>query len=767
MDMKQLVRISLLFIFLSSFGKLPGQTIRGKVIDDTNFQPLAYASILNLQDSSGTTADEKGYFSLEVSLPALLLISHIGYGQQQVQVSDFDEMIIVTLQARETNLHEVIVRASHINERYMDVPATINLVSRKQLERNDEMIITPALNRIPGVYMHSGSLNTNRITIRGAGARTPYGTDKIKAYFDDIPLTSGEGATALEDIDLSAIQRIEVIKGPGSSVYGAGLGGVINMHSRSAPTGENVAQVHSTLGSYGLRRNVLQYLAGKGNKQLTVTYANAHSDGYRENSEYDRQSVIIAGNLFAHDGSKLSVLGMFTDLKAYIPSSVDRATFEDTPETAAFTWKQAQGYEAYDKASAGVSYEYEVSKNIKHISSSFISFRNADEPRPFDILKENTIGIGFRSRLIAEQELLKSKSTFSLGVEYFNDWHQWATYENLYEQFPGQGSIAGGILSDNEEVRQYYNLFAQANLQFTPKWAAQLGLNFNNTSYSLTDLYPADSIDQTGRYTFDHIWSPRMAVSYKITPNKVLFGSVSHGFSPPSLAETLTPEGRINPDIQPETGWNYEIGSKLSWLNGQLYTEVSIYRMEIENLLVAERVGPDTYVGVNAGKTIHNGLEALVNFEIADGLQWSVKPYLAATFMDYKFDTFVHQEQDHSDNDLTGVPAQILNVGFDISSAKGLYFYSDYSYVGEIPLNDQNSAFSEAYGVLHAKGGYKTEIGQHFTIDISFGVNNITDEKYASMVLVNAVGFGGAAPRYYYPGLPRNYYGSVMVSYKL
>ncbi|WP_040497505.1 TonB-dependent receptor [Fulvivirga imtechensis] len=765
--MKQLIKISLLLTLVTSFGKAPGQSIRGRVLDGTNFQPLAHASIFNLQDSTGTTSDEKGYFSLETFLPVLLQVSHVGYDPQHVRVSANDEMVIITLQAQETNLLEVIVRASHIKERYLDAPATINLISRKQLERNDEMIVTPALNRIPGIYMHSGSLNTNRITIRGVGARTPYDTDKIKAYFDDIPLTSGEGTTALEDIDLSAIQRIEVIKGPGSSVYGAGLGGVINLHSRTATTGENVAHAKSTAGSYGLRRNVLQYLAGKGNKQLAVSYANVHSDGFRENNAYDRQSVVITGHFFPNDRSKFSLLGLYTNLKAYIPSSINYETYKSSPEKAAFTWKQARGYEAYDKASAGFSYEYDLARNIKHISSTFVSFRYADEPRPFDILKENTIGIGFRSRLVAEKEFFNIYSSFSLGMEYFNDWHQWATYQNLYEQFPGQGSIAGGILSDNEEARQYYNLFAQANLQFTPKLAAQFGLNFNNTSYTLTDLYPADSIDQSGNYTFDHTWSPRMALSYKITQNNVLFASVSHGFSPPSLAETLTPEGRINPDIQPEAGWSYEVGSKSSWLNGRLHTEVSIYRMEIEDLLVAERVGPDTYVGVNAGRTIHNGLEAMVNFEIADGVRWSVKPYLAATFMDYKFDVFVHEDQDYSGNELTGVPQQTLNFGLDMSLAKGFYLYFDYSYVGKIPLNDQNSAFSESYNILHGKAGYQTAIGQHFNVDVSFGVNNITDENYAAMVLVNAVGFGGSAPRYYYPGLPRNYYGSVLVSYKL
>ncbi|UII30941.1 TonB-dependent receptor [Fulvivirga ulvae] len=763
--MRQFIVTSVFFIIPALYQWLYGQTITGQVVDAAHSEPLYNVSVIILEDSTGTVTNDQGYFSLKAphSNPVYLNVSHLGYTSENVYAKAGD-FVKLRLEPSETNLQEVIVKASQINEAHREVPGAVNLITRKQLHRNDETTVTPALNRLPGVYMHSGSLNTNRITIRGIGARTPYGTNKVRAYFDDIPLTSGEGETTIEDIDLAAIQRIEVIKGPNSSVYGAGLGGTINLTSQV--TDESGLSAKSTVGSYGLRRTTASAAINGERNQLNLTYADIHTDGYRQNSEYDRQSFIFTSKIAPNEKTAISVLGLYTHLKAYIPSSVNEETFNTSPSSAAYTWHQSRGYEAYNKANLGISYQYQITNNLESITSTFLTFRDADEPRPFDILRENSIATGLRSRLIWSTDVLQRKMTWSGGFEYFTDWYQWSTYENLYEQNPGSGSIPGNILSDNEEHRYYYNLFAQINWKLTQKLSFQAGLNSNKTTFKLDDYY-ADSINQSGSYDFATIWSPRAGVVYQIKDEHSAYASVSHGFSPPSVAETLTPEGSTNTNIQPETGWNYEIGSKNSWLNNRLYTEISIYRMDIDNLLVAQRTGPDTYVGINAGRTLHEGLEVIMQMDILKNSSWSSRPFLSATFMNYRFDKFTSEEKNYSGNDLTGVPSRTVNFGVDLNSESGIYLYSNYQYTGNIPLNDANSLYSDSYSLVNLKIGYQRHIFKNFEFDASAGINNLLDEHYASMVLVNAVGFGGSAPRYYYPGLPRNFYGSLEIRYSV
>ena len=113
-------------------------------------------------------------------------------------------------------LSEIILKGSPIKNVLQNVAASVAVITSADINKSDGIILTPVLNKIPGVTMQQGALNTNRITIRGIGARSQYGTNKIKAYFDGIPLTSGEGETTIDEIDLAAIEKIEIIKGPNS-----------------------------------------------------------------------------------------------------------------------------------------------------------------------------------------------------------------------------------------------------------------------------------------------------------------------------------------------------------------------------------------------------------------------------------------------------------------------------------------------------------------------------------------------------------------------
>lgn len=377
---------------------------------------------------------------------------------------------------------------------------------------------------------------------------------------------------------------------------------------------------------------------------------------------------------------------------------------------------------------------------------------------------ENTVATGFRTRFQYDAGSQQNPVTIQAGFEGFSDWYHWSTYENLYEDFPGQGSILGNILSNNKERRVYYNLFAQMRWEMSRRLSVEGGFNYNVTDYDLTDLFN-DNLNQTGNYSFDPVLSPRIGLSYQLREGWNIFGTISHGYSMPSLEETLTPEGMVNTDIKPETGTNYEIGTKGRWLNNRMYGELSLYHADINNLLVAERTGPDQYIGVNAGKTSHDGFEMMVNYRWNVSSALMVEPFLSFTATNYRFRQYVHRETDFSGKRISGFPENILNLGLDIKNNAGLYLFGDFRYVGEAALNDSNTLYNDSYSLVNLKAGYALEIGP-WKLDINAGVNNVTDEHYASMVLVNAVGFGGRLPRYYYPGMPRNYYYGLKIGYE-
>ncbi|MFV8269108.1 TonB-dependent receptor family protein [Flavobacterium sp. GT2N3] len=662
-------------------------------------------------------------------------------------------------------LSEIILKGSPIKNVLQNTASSVSVITTADINKSDGIILTPFLNKIPGVTMQQGAFNTNRITIRGIGARSQYGTNKIKAYFDGIPLSSGEGETTIEDIDLASIEKIEIIKGPNSTSFGSGLGGVIQLFSRETPLLESFGKSTVTFGSFGLLQQRLSEGYSDSKTNLFASFTDLQSDGFRANSSYDRKSFNLhAKQKIASNGS-LSFLGVFTRLKAFIPSSINETDLKNNPEKAANTWAAAQGYESYDKFMFGLGYDHQLSEKWSIQTSIFSNFKDAYEPRPFDILDEKTSLIGFRSNVNYKDKVFSLPFELSFGTELLTEKYEYSLFENLYQSQPGQGSIKGDAFSAIKQNRNYSNYFLQMELWISQKLHLETGVAFNTTKYSLKDVFENNSGSQKMPFTFGNVWSPRVGLSYKVSKGKNIFTSVSKGFSVPSVAETLTPDGQINTDLKPEIGWNYELGFKGNWLTNKIYTEVTFYTTQIKNLLVARRTADDQFVGINAGSSSHTGLEFLVNYKLLELTQLEITPYFSGAVNNFKFKEFVDGGTDYSGNQLTGVPEKQFNIGLDLNIKNGFRINTSFQTMGTIPLNDANTKYSERYALLNVKTTYVFTILKFLTTELNAGINNVLDTKYAANILPNAVGFGTAAPRYFYPGNAINFYGGFSAAY--
>ena len=149
-------------------------------------------------------------------------------------------------------LDEVTVRAFEQNRHVKEIPASVNYISQSQLARFNNTSILPAINNTPGVRMEERSPGSYRMNIRGSTLRSPFGVRNVKIYWNDLPLTDPGGNTYLNQLGYYNFNSIEIIKGPGSSLYGAGSGGVmlINGFPDKWVQGTDVSFI---TGSYGLR----------------------------------------------------------------------------------------------------------------------------------------------------------------------------------------------------------------------------------------------------------------------------------------------------------------------------------------------------------------------------------------------------------------------------------------------------------------------------------------------------------------------------------
>lgn len=746
------------------FNLLQAQDLKGLVQSEAGI-PISGAT-LSVNGEMLSETDAHGVFHIprEYGLPLRLTIRHPEYETKTRLFSKSGQLFVLHSISEIETLGQIVIVAPTEAKNNLIVPTS--QLNSNTIEQQNPISLVDAMNTIPGVYVQSGAINTNRITMRGVGARTLYGTNKIKAYFNGIPITNGIGETVLDIYDVEDLQAVEIIKGPKATLYGTNLGGALILRSKSAPfQGLNV-QNKTTLGSFGLFKNSFSTAVSDTHFSIHLNYNHMEMDGFRENSSYQINSYNLIGSFRIDDATTLSAVVNYANNFAQLPSSIGKTDFLESPSKAAATWRDAKGYKTDRQILTGIHLKHKFSGAFENGTSVFYSYSDHYEPRPFNVLDEITKGVGLRSVFTNTFNFLGRTAIWNFGTELFQDNYHWKTIENLYQSNSGNGTLEGGLLSKNNEKRHYLNLFSDLIFSVSDKVSFQLGMNFNTTAYDFKDVFNPESTNTSASRNFKPIVAPNLNLSYQVTPNQQFFANFSYGFNFPSLEEALTPEGVVNPEISPEKGYNYEVGTEMYLLKRRWHLLASYYLLDIKDLLVAQRVGDDQYIGRNAGRTLHKGLELMTSYKLPITKGFYLTPYLNASFNWHKFKDFVDGGLDYSGHDLTGSPNVMLAMGLGVNLEQ-FALYLNHAYVGEMPMNDANSLYSDAYHLLNLKADYTVQLFEAFDVKINFGINNVTDTHYASSILINATGFGASEPRYYYPGNPRNYYGGVALHYRL
>lgn len=624
-----------------------------------------------------------------------------------------------------------------------DVPV---LLARHTLDLAATWTVASALGAVAGVQMQQGALNTNRLSIRGIGSRIPYATGKVRAYLDEIPLTDGAGITTFEDIDLQWIDRVEVSKGPQSAAFGPTLGGAIRLRTAAPLAAGSVRSVELRGGSFGTIGLSSSWTQARLGRSSRLGAAFLHSDGYRDNNTYDRVQVLWLDKRL-NGRAERSSLVLGTLMEAQIPSSLNAIDFAERPSMAAPNWAAVRGYETHRKLLWGHTIRRARGPHTAMVTF-FGQIRSSWEVRPFNVLSEAVWNGGLRFRL--ERREVRALA-WTLGGEMMAEDYGWQT-------FAQEDGAAGALLTHNRELRSYAQLFAEARWQPPHRsWRVIAGMGGAAARFAYRDLFFGDSIDHSAVKSFTPTWSPHVQLAWRPLHGLLVYARLSHGISWPGVAESRRADGTINPDIRAEQGWNYELGLRMQ-LPPFVLLELTCFQMEVRDLLVARRVGPDLYEGINAGRTRHRGLELDWRTRKWHGLHFEGSLQLA----DYRFVQFVDGDADYSGNRLTGWPDHAMRLWLVWSQPRWLAALR-YERVGRMPLRDDNALRSAPYALWHLRVQHALPFDKR-RLWLFAELRNLTNVRYASMVLINARSFGGSLPRYYYPGPPRHF--NVGVRYR-
>jgi iron complex outermembrane recepter protein len=680
----------------------------------------------------------------------LIAASFTGFAQPQPESRDTAEV-----------LEGVVVKAYEYNRRLIDVPAPITVINRAQLNRYNNISLVPALNTATGVRMEERSPGSYRLNIRGSSLRSPFGVRNVKVYYNNIPYTDPGGNTFFNQLGFYTINSMEIIKGPGSSLYGAGTGGVILLTSSDSnfQKGASVDFSSGSFETYSVHGNLE---GGSQDLNHTINIQYQKSDGYREHTKMDRKVITWDGRAKVGEKGILRAHFMQGDLYYQTPGALTLAEYMENPKAARPAAGPTPGSVEAKAAifqkmyMAGLNYTLIWNDRWQNNTTMYGAFSRLINPTTRNYERRTEPHFGSRSVIQYTGNINESVFTWISGAEVQQGVGTSKVYTNI-------GGEADSMLTDDEITTKQLSLFTQGNIELGDEWTVTAGLSLNILNLELQRFsQPASLLKRQ----YNNELAPRFAILRKIIPSVSVYGSIAKGFSPPTNAELLPSTGVISADLQAEIGWNYEGGFRGNLLNGRLHFDVNAFYFRLNNTISQRRdiSGGDFFV--NAGKTNQKGVESFISYRISGPYSTIfdiVRVWIGHTWHDFHYSNFqkiTDDTADYSGKRLPSIPEHFVTAGLDAAMKLGFYTNVTYFYSDPIPLNDANTAFATSYHLAAARLGYRKVLTKRFSFDLFGTVDNIFDVQYSLGNDINA--FGG---RYYNAAPERNYSIGASVRY--
>ncbi len=652
-----------------------------------------------------------------------------------------------TIKSDKLTLDSVVINA-YGSKTLMTTPTAVNKIGLAQLQRYANTNVLQAINATPGARMEERSPGSYRLNIRGSSVRSPYGVRNVKIYYDDIPFTAPGGNSMLNMLGFYNVGGAELIKGPGSSVYGIGTGGVVLFN---APTVNNSAAVEAGAsgGSFGtLNYNVKLQLP----KHL-LSYEEQSADGYRVHTEMKRRVASYQTQLPTFSKANLTIHAIYSDLNYQTPGALTLAEYQTNPKQARPTVGANQGAilaNARIQQQAlllGLVHRYAFEEKWRNTTSLYGFYNETENPaiQNYELKKEPHWG--GRTAFVYEPV---SNISLHFGGELQKGDFSSRTYRNL------QGNKGNQITNDKLDLLQWL-AFAQANWQ-VQKWLFTVGASTNNLK--LDFLRNSETPNINAHKKFSGEVQPRFAVLYNADENFSTYINVAKGFSPPASSEIFADNNSYNLALEAEKGWNIEPGFRWKLFNQRLFLDASYFHMLLSNAVVTRRDAAGANYYINAGQTKQQGVEASLSYQLLKESQpLSVLLQGAYAWHQFKYDEFVQINQDFSGNRLPGVAPHTYTLMADIKHKNGLLAFLTFNHTAKIALNDANTQYANAFQLVSAKLGYQKQI-KHLPVQLFAGVDNLLNQTYSLGNDIN--GFGG---RYYNVAPGRSFYFGLKVGW--
>lgn len=661
-------------------------------------------------------------------------------------------------QAPPAQLDPIVVTATRNAERAFDLPVAIDTVGVDQIQRGQLQInLSESLARVPGMYIQSrwNYAQDLQLSIRGFGARANFGVRGVRLYQDNIPATMPDGQGQTGSFSLVSTQRIEVLRGPFSSLYGNASGGVISVFTEDGPaTPQASAQLVG--GSFGTWNAIAKVEGQAGDVNYMVAGNSFATDGYRDHSQASRELANVKLKFAVAPDTMITVIGnSLYQPEAQDPLGLTRAQWEADPQQADLAAVRFDTRKTVNQKQGGATIEQQFGANADLRLTGYGGTRTV---RQFLALPgtaatssggvtdlDRSFG-GVDGRLTARFLLGGRPGALTLG----------ANYESQQERRRGYVNN-DGTLGDlrRDETDTVSNTDGYLQVEFSPSDALSVlaGWRYSDVRFNTADHYVNEiNPDDSGRRNYSH-GSPVIGAVWHAAEGINVYANYGEGFETPTFAElAYRPVGTgLNLGLQPAVSSSAEIGVKALFGKEQR-VNLAAFNIETSDEIVVNTAvgGRTTYK--NAAKTRRRGVEAAWEGKLGAGFA----AYAACTYLSAKF----------AADATTGVPPLIVRAGarlpgvpaasaygeltWSYPAAAGLNAALEVQYAGKVYVNDRNSDAAPAYTIGNVRVGFEQRTGRWLLREF-VRLNNFADVSYAGSVIV-----GDANGRYFEPAATRN-----------
>jgi iron complex outermembrane receptor protein len=658
----------------------------------------------------------------------------------QAQSTEFDE------------LDEIVVSATRTESSLRDVARSVSVVDKAEIQNAQQMLgLDESLARVPGLYMQNryNFAQDLKISLRGFGSRSSFGIRGVRIFVDDIPETLPDGQAQVDSIDLGSTERIEVLRGPASSLYGNAAGGVIAVYSE---LGSDSPFVEGSFGGgdFGYRHYQLKAAGSSHNVDYMVNAGKTDIDGYRDFSRASGTAINATVVFHPTEQDELLLALNNTDQpEAQDPGGIDAAQVSLDRRSPRLLNVQFDAGEELSQQRIGAVYKTNRLSGDLMLRNYYV-WRDFTNRLPFVDggavdLQRFFYGVGGQ---YSYDEFASGKLELTAGFDLDRQ-------DDDRLRFDNNNGVIGAMVFDQREQVDSNGAFVLAQLELSDAWSTSAGLRYDRVTFEVSDQYLADG-DDSGTLDFDQ-WSPSVAVSYR-AGNGVIFASWSSSFETPTTTELANPDGSggFSQSLEPQIADNFEIGFK-STLDSVFY-EISVFHIELQEELIPFEIAssPGRTFYSNAGSSTRNGVEAAVSWRSENGISAD----LSYTWSDFTFDEFVEGANDFGGKRLPGLPEHFGYAGLGYTPGNGISVTFEVLYSGNLYANNANTVDVGSYTVSNFRMSYEWS-SEKWKIRPYVGINNIFDELYNSNVRINA--FGG---RYYEPAPERNFYAGFVVNFR-